>query len=211
MRIFMCLILSIIGFSSSLKAQEVDSYVRVGIGTGASSKCFHSLATEAVGGISYNGLHAAISLTLYNSSPFQNKTQSIYTEMNPAGESFTLHPFSKAMENKRSVSALLEVGYDLLRFIPGNHRHKLIPFVGIGWGGLTKMKSVYHAPVAWSPDGSTDKWATSIVYDASSAFDYCLGGRYEFAITDKWRIGASYKYLDLLEGDLLFIHVSRTF
>lgn len=203
------LALSISCVSTSVIGQELKPYIRLGIGTSCSD-FFEGISGDIEGGIHYKGLQAGVSLALYSDRPFENMNRSLMVQTDGQSE-VTFIENNQAISSKRNTSVMLQVGYDLLSLIPGNAKHHLIPFVGIGWSNLHLLKSYSHSPVGWDPDGSVSTWASSVSFETTSAFDFSVGGRYEYSITDGWRLGLSYKYLDLLERDLLSVHVSHYF
>ena len=56
----------------------------------------------------------------------------------------------------RNSSIMLNVGYDLLRFI----KHHLLPYVGVGWSGCTLLDVVNGRPVPSAPN----TYETSMFY-----------------------------------------------
>lgn len=203
-------IVFLLSLSASVAGQDFHSYARVGIGTGISPDFFDGIGFEGEGGVNFKGVQAALSLTLYNTLPLKSMNQSISLQ-STGGETIGFDGVNRHLSGKRNTSVMISLGYDLLRFIPGNTRHHLIPYFGIGWSGLTTLQTYHNAPIAGGTNGSTLTYGSHIGYDFSSDFDFCFGGKYEYSITDKWGIGLSYKYLDLAEADLLSIYVSRSF
>lgn len=190
--------------------QDFNSYARLGIGTGISPDFVDGISFDVEGGVNFKGLQAAVSVTFYNTLPLDNTYQSILIQsdgLDAVGFDMT----GRNESGKRNTSVMVSLGYDLLRFIPGNKRHHLLPYVGIGWSSLTSFRSYHNSPIVSEPYSSHMIHESSIRYGRSSDFDFCFGGKYEYSITDKWGIGLSYKYLDLAESDLLSIHVTRCF
>lgn len=210
MKIKNLFILFLLFLSGSLVGQDFRSYARVGIGTGISPDFFDGIGFEAEGGVNFKGVQAALSLTLYNTLPLKSTNQSISLQ-STGGETIGLDGVNRNLSGKRNTSVMISLGYDLLRFISGNTRHHLIPYFGIGWSGLTTLRTYHNAPIAGEAGRSDITYGSHVGYDFSSDFDFCFGGKYEYSITDKWSIGLSYKYLDLAESDLLSIHIARSF
>lgn len=207
-------IASLLCLSAPAIAQEgnpdFNSYARLGIGTGISPDFIDGISFDAEGGVNFKGLQAALSVTIFNTLPLDNTNQSISLQTNPS-ETIGIDRINQHISGKRNTSVMVSLGYDLLRFIPGNTRHHLLPYFGIGWSGLTTLHTLSNSPISENPDGSHITYGSSIEYDFSSSFDFCAGAKYEYSITDKWGIGLAYKYLDLSESDLLSIYVSHSF
>lgn len=207
-------IASLLCLSTATMAQEfnqdINLYARLGIGTGIRPDFIDGVSFDAESGVNFKGLQAALSVTVWNTLPLDNTNQSISIQTNES-EMIGINGINRHISGKRNTSVMVSVGYDLLRFIPGNTRHRLLPYFGIGWSGLTSLRTSSNSPIGVNPDGSHITYGSSIEYDLSSSFDFCAGAKYEYSITDKWGIGLAYKYLDLAESDLLSIYVSRCF
>lgn len=133
--LFLCVSTSVIG-------QELNPYLRLEVGTGCSD-FFDGISGDVEGGIRYRGLQVGLSLTLYSNMPFENMNQSIMVQTDGQSD-VAFVGTGQSTSSKRNTSVMLQVGYDLLGLIPGNVKHHLIPFVGIGWSNLHSFKSYYN-------------------------------------------------------------------
>lgn len=198
-----------------LSAQDrVTSYAHLGISTQIAPDFFHGIGTDIEGGIHWRGLMASAALTLWSDYPLKSDYRYLTVSRQPGGPvsvgdvvDLDGEPFYWAM---RDVSIMIQVGYDLLRFIPRNTRHHLWPYAGIGWTAITQDFS-YSAQTYAFMEGTDDPYFSTMLHFRSTGFDYCAGARYAFSITDKWMVGLTYKYMDALEGHLMSLHVSRAF
>ena len=190
--------------------QTCEPYIRLGIGTGVNPDFIEGIGMDLEGGVSYKGIEASVSLTLLNSLPLEGTSQYLAYQTQ-RHESTVFDGVNDNLSGQRDISVMVNVGYDLLRLIPDNRRHHLTPFVGIGWSGLTSLRAIYRDIPASVPGPEDVTRGSCIAYAHDSAFDYCLGARYEYSFSDRWGAGVVYKYLDLQEGGLLGIYASYHF
>lgn len=195
-------------------AQELRSYAHLGISTQIAPDFFHGIGTDIEGGIHWRGVMASVALTLWSDYPLKSDQRYLTISRQP-GEAASVgdvvdldgKPFYWAT---RDVSIMIQAGYDLLRFIPRNTRHHLWSYVGIGWTAITQDFS-YSAQTYAFIEGKDDPYFSTMFHSRSTGFDYCAGARYAFSITDKWMVGLTYKYMNVLEDHLMSLHVSRAF
>ena len=214
-RSFILLATFCVAFLFGVRAQDrVTSYAHLGISSQIAPDFFHGIGTDIEGGIHWQGFMASAALTLWSDYPLKNDHRYLTISRQPGGSAsvgdvvdLDGKPFYWAT---RDVSIMIQAGYDLLRFIPRNMRHHLWPYVGIGWTAITQDFS-YSAQTCAFMEGSDDPYFSTMFHFRSTGFDYCVGARYAFSITDKWMVGLTYKYLDALEDHLMSLHVSRAF
>ena len=185
-------------------AQKVAPYIRLGVGTGASPDFFEGIGMDVEGGIDYRGLQLSVGLTLFNSLPLGDTYQSISLQTHD-DETIGICGMNNNLSGKRNVSAMVGIGYDLLRLIPDNVRHHLVPYFGIGWSSCTSLRAYHDALIGVGESDVT--YGCFIQYDHASSFDYGFGARYEYSFSEKWGAGVAYKYFDLWEGDMLGFYV----
>lgn len=201
-KVFVCLLLLL---SSGIVYGQVKPYVQFGVGTGLKTDFFKSEGLDFEGGVKFKGLQVGVSFTWLNSLTLKEMTQGVFLE---TGKKENISgTVDRNISGIRSSSIMLNIGYDLLRLIPGNSKHHLLPYVGAGWSGCTLLDVVNSRPIPSVPN----TYETSVVYKYKSGVDFSLGAKYEYSITDKWNLGISYKYFDSSRRDMLSICTSYSF
>ena len=174
------LLLCLLGLSLTAGAQENGVFVSVGVGTQATSKAFRGADVSMQAGYNYKGLDISAQIDYYGN----HWGRDAYTGLTYEEQGDNVFIINN-MNNKRSKSYTtlrLNLGYDLLRFIRGNWRHHLRPYVGLGY-------SVMHESSNWDYK-SEDFHKLECMEWNDRGFELTLGIAYDFNITRHWAVGA---------------------
>jgi hypothetical protein len=203
MKTLKLLLISLV-FVSSAYAQKVGTYIRAGIGTGASQSFFQSGSLSVEYGKSIVGLEVGIQLSLFNSLPMSTERKSVLTQYEGNELQFVTMEGRRPLSGEREISLMLSAGYNLLSLLRNQHRHSFTPYVGFGWGDLTTVD--YNDGV----DGAGNT-VLSLIYDHTFTTNLMFGVRYEYGITEKIRLGLHYTYYNSVESDVVGIHIVHSF
>lgn len=164
--------------------QENGVFVSAGLGTKVCDKAFHGADISMQTGYNYKGLDISAQLDYFSNFWGANDIN-VRTVESYAGMDATMHALSNTDKDRENISHLtirLNLGYDVLRFIRGNWRHHVRPYVGIGYSQARESSnSTTHTSLM-----RTFTWKEQ----TQSGFELTLGIAYDFNITHHWAVGA---------------------
>jgi opacity protein-like surface antigen len=166
----------------------------LGLSTGLSDSPSYSFAIEY--GKIFRHLEGGLKFSYYNTFPLSNENRSVGFIDRGNGQN-VFFTDAKYYSGKKYLSLTLNIGYNILSLF--SDKHNFTPFVAFGCGSLTKLDNTFA-------DNTV-----SLDYDYKIAFEYGFGARYEYALNDKVRLGAYYKYYNFLERNILGVNISRIF
>ncbi|MDR1161771.1 MAG: outer membrane beta-barrel protein [Tannerellaceae bacterium] len=192
-------------------AQTPGYYVRAGIGTGATShvgtdeKAFMNSGAFVVEyGRVLSGIEAGIQLSLYDTHPFSDR-QTVLNVYNRQTNNESSGGSETSISERKDVSLMLNVGYNLLSLLKSNEKHFFTPYVGYG---LSKLTQVDYGNKKVITSGGNN---LSMSYDNVISSNFMLGVRYEYIICGNTKVGLYWSYYDLLERDVLGVSAGYTF
>ena len=162
-------------------AQENKPFVMASVGTQVTDKAFRGADVSMQAGYNFKGLDISAQLDYYSNHWGRSGVNSMTYEVR--GNNSLL--MTTEMDNKRYKTYMtlrLNLGYDVLRFIHGNWRHHLRPYVGFGYSLCDGTSSLIHEEEGMTQYGMVN-WR-------NDGFEFSLGGAYDFNITQNWAVGA---------------------
>lgn len=195
-------------FAAGYSQTDCKSFVRMGLGTGATENTGSGISFMGEYGLDYRGWEISGSFSYYDAMPLKNEVRSLEYDSNNGVHAATL---SKDVDNKRSVSLMLNVGYDLLRLFDFNARHHFCPYVAMGWSECTRMVNHGDGIMGIEPNGQIVRERNILLYDNSSDVNFAFGVNYSYDINSKWSVGLHYEYQNLMERDIVGLSIKRSF
>jgi hypothetical protein len=185
-------------------AQSSSSFLRAGVGTGATDDSFKGIAFGAEWGKEYRGWEFSGSLTYFDSKMDEDNFRTVSYVEHGSTSHAAIYTLDTDGETQRGMMLRANVGYDVLRFIKGNTRHHLRPFVGIGYASKTTDSG-------WANENGNEK-DIEMRYHHERGIDGAAGMRYEYTIAKNWDLGAYYEIqFNVLSKDLMGLSVRRSF
>jgi hypothetical protein len=203
------LFITLISFSSY--AQMPKNYIRAGIGTGATSHVgtegtafLNSGALVVEYGKIFFGIEAGVQLSLYDTHPFSTEKM-LLNVYNRQTSNESSGGSEKNISERKDISLMLNVGYNLLSLISSNKKHFFTPYVGYG---LSKLTQINYGNTKVETTGSNN---LSMSYDNTIGGNFMFGFRYEFIISGNAKVGLYYSNYQLSERDVLGVSVCHAF
>lgn len=179
--------LCLLSLGMAIMAQENGAFVSVGVGTKVNDKAFRGADVSMQAGYNYKGLDVSAQLDFYSNRWGDNRVNSLaYYDY---GDKAIFASLLDGKRNETFMTLRLNLGYDFLRFIRGNWRHHIRPYVGLGYSLRNETNNYCYQ--------AKDMTTYSMGEQAQKGFELTLGIAYDFNITHHWAVGA------FIEGNTL--------
>lgn len=148
-------------------------------------------------------LETGLSLGVYNSLPLTSDNMGVDIQK-PDDNYWTTvigDPSHYDMNGKLNLSLLLKNRVDVVRLFAPQSRHGVKVGVGLGISYYHHMTNAFNL----------SEQHVTMRHDMDLGFDYSLMAAYEFALTPKLSLGASFEYTNVPELGIVGVYVKRYF